>query len=129
MRCRFQYPCRASIVPLAAVVAACSSTQTSLNAPTADKCQVSVSNAPSAFAATGGQGSIDHHDRARLHLVDRDRRELGVDRRGALAGRARPRFPTPWRRIRRRRRAPPPSSSASPERVREPGGGACVSSR
>ena len=42
----------------AAVSLACSKTSTSLTAPTADKCQVSVSNAPSSFAASGGQGSV-----------------------------------------------------------------------
>jgi hypothetical protein len=36
----------------------CSKTTTSLTAPTADKCQVSASSAPSSFAATGGQGSL-----------------------------------------------------------------------
>src|SRR4051812_25532606 len=54
--------CRMSAVAVAAgalvSLAACSSTQTSLNAPTADKCQVSASSSPSAFAAAGGQGSL-----------------------------------------------------------------------
>jgi hypothetical protein len=57
--------CRMSAVAVQAValvsllsLAACSSTQTSLSAPTADKCQVSASSSPSAFAAGGGQGSL-----------------------------------------------------------------------
>src|SRR3954462_5131242 len=54
--------CRTSAVAVQAValvsLAACSSTQTSINAPTADKCQVSASSSPSAFAAGGGQGSL-----------------------------------------------------------------------
>jgi hypothetical protein len=36
----------------------CSKTTTSLTAPTADKCQVSVSNVPTSFSASGGQGSL-----------------------------------------------------------------------
>jgi hypothetical protein len=39
----------------------CSKTTTSLTAPTtptADKCQISVSNAPTSFSASGGQGSL-----------------------------------------------------------------------
>src|SRR3954470_1565464 len=54
--------CRMSAVALQVIalvsLSACSSTQTSLNAPTADKCQVSASSSPSAFAAGGGQGSL-----------------------------------------------------------------------
>jgi len=42
----------------AAASLACSKTTTSLTAPTADKCQVSVSNAPASFSASGGQGSL-----------------------------------------------------------------------
>ncbi|MCU1381403.1 MAG: hypothetical protein JWL71_100 [Acidobacteria bacterium] len=52
--------CRLRVIAaaLACLAAACSSTQTSLNAPSADKCQVSASSSPSAFAAGGGQGSL-----------------------------------------------------------------------
>src|SRR3954469_9289332 len=54
--------CRMSALALQAValvsLVACSSTQTSLSAPTADKCQVSASSSPSAFSAGGGQGSL-----------------------------------------------------------------------
>jgi outer membrane biosynthesis protein TonB len=57
MRCRNR-ALAAALVPLACLAAACSSTQTSLNAPTADKCQVSASSSPASFAATGGQGSL-----------------------------------------------------------------------
>ena len=55
---RLQPFAAASAIALACLAASCSSTQTSLNAPTADKCQVGVSSAPSAFTATGGQGSL-----------------------------------------------------------------------
>ena len=58
MGCRIYAYAAASIAALAAV-AACSSTQTSMTAPTADKCQVSASSSPSAFAAGGGQGSLN----------------------------------------------------------------------
>src|SRR4051812_40541961 len=54
--------CRTSAVAVQAVallsLAACSSTQTSINAPTSDKCQVAASSSPSAFAASGGSGSL-----------------------------------------------------------------------
>ena len=59
MRCRFHVACRSRLPSRSpASRAGCSSTQTSLSAPTADKCQVSVSSAPSAFTATGGPGSL-----------------------------------------------------------------------
>jgi Domain of unknown function (DUF5666)/Putative binding domain, N-terminal/Viral BACON domain len=38
--------------------AACSSSSTSVVAPTSDKCQVAVSNNPSSFGAAGGVGSV-----------------------------------------------------------------------
>jgi Putative binding domain, N-terminal/Domain of unknown function (DUF5666) len=40
------------------LAAACSNTTTSLTAPSSDKCQVSATNTPSSFAASGGQGSL-----------------------------------------------------------------------
>jgi hypothetical protein len=55
---RFHPVTAAPAFALACLAAGCSSTQTSLNAPTADKCQVGVTSAPSAFTATGGQGSL-----------------------------------------------------------------------
>jgi hypothetical protein len=58
MRGRTRLCTAASIAALAAL-AACSSTQTSMTAPTADKCQVSATSTPSAFAASGGQGSLN----------------------------------------------------------------------
>src|SRR4051794_40928086 len=43
----------------AALAVACTTTQTSVTtAPTADRCAVTVSAAPSSFAAGGGQGSV-----------------------------------------------------------------------
>ncbi len=42
----------------AALVAGCTSTQTSSTAPSAAKCQVSVNNAPSSFTASGGTGTM-----------------------------------------------------------------------
>jgi hypothetical protein len=42
----------------ACLAAACSKTTTSLTAPSADKCQVTATNTPSSFAASGGQGSL-----------------------------------------------------------------------
>jgi hypothetical protein len=47
-----------SVLALAGLAPACSSTQTSLSAPTDNKCQVTASSAPSAFTATGGSGSL-----------------------------------------------------------------------
>jgi hypothetical protein len=47
-----------SVLALACLAFACSSTQTSLSAPTDNKCQVTASSAPSAFTATGGSGSL-----------------------------------------------------------------------
>lgn len=38
---------------------ACTNAQTSLTAPTAAKCQLNVSNSPSAFAASGGSGTLN----------------------------------------------------------------------
>src|SRR4051794_724103 len=58
MRCRFRVGAATSALALAIAAASCSSTSTSLTAPSADKCQVSVTNAPSAFGAAGGQGSL-----------------------------------------------------------------------
>ena len=40
------------------LAARCSSSSTSVVAPTSDKCQLSVSNSPSSFDATGGAGSV-----------------------------------------------------------------------
>jgi hypothetical protein len=40
------------------LASACSKTTTSVTAPSADKCQVSATNTPSSFAASGGQGSL-----------------------------------------------------------------------
>ena len=54
MRCRVRSLAATYVFVLAGGAAACSSTQTSLNAPTADKCQVAVSSTPSAFTATTG---------------------------------------------------------------------------
>jgi hypothetical protein len=60
MRCRIRTHAAMASFALAALAAACSSTQTSLSGPTAaDKCQVSVSSSPSSFTATGGQGSLN----------------------------------------------------------------------
>jgi hypothetical protein len=36
----------------------CTSSSTAVTAPSADKCEVSVANAPSSFTASGGQGSV-----------------------------------------------------------------------
>jgi hypothetical protein len=47
-----------SVLALACLAFACSSTQTSVSAPTDNKCQVTASSAPSAFTATGGSGSL-----------------------------------------------------------------------
>ena len=58
MRCRIRLLGAAPAVALACLSAGCNSTQTSLNAPTAEKCQVSVSSAPAAFPAAGGAGSL-----------------------------------------------------------------------
>src|SRR3954467_12654613 len=59
MRCRMSAVAGEAVALVALVsLAACSSTQTSLSAPSADKCQVSASSSPSAFAAGGGQGSL-----------------------------------------------------------------------
>ena len=55
---RFQLKGRLLAVVATALAAACSKTTTSLTAPSFDKCQVSVRNTPSAFAASGGQGSL-----------------------------------------------------------------------
>ena len=56
-----RYRCLTFAVALAVASAAlsgCSKTTTSLTAPTADKCQVSVSNSTTAFTAAGGKGSL-----------------------------------------------------------------------
>src|SRR6185436_6983544 len=58
MRCRLRNASLALAVAGAGSFLACSKTTTSLTAPTADKCQVSASSAPSSFAAAGGQGSL-----------------------------------------------------------------------
>lgn len=58
MRCRLPDVAYALALSGVAASLACSKTTTSLNAPTVDKCQVSVSSSPSTFAATGGQGSL-----------------------------------------------------------------------
>src|SRR4051812_43320781 len=58
MRCRIRALVSIASVALACLFSGCSSTQTSVSAPTADKCQVTASSAPSAFTATGGQGAI-----------------------------------------------------------------------
>ena len=49
----------AAVTAALATTAACTTTaETSATAPSADKCQVNVSNAPSAFAASGGAGTV-----------------------------------------------------------------------
>jgi len=49
----------ATLVVCAAIVAACSQTSTSVSAPSASKCAVAVTNAPSApFPSTGGNGTL-----------------------------------------------------------------------
>lgn len=58
MRCRFRPLAALAACTLAAGTAACSSTQTSLNAPTSDKCAVTASSSPTAFTAAGGQGTV-----------------------------------------------------------------------
>src|SRR3954466_10207321 len=58
MRCRSRSLAVMPALALAIAAAGCRSTETSLTGPSGDKCQVSVSNAPSAFAAAGGQGSL-----------------------------------------------------------------------
>jgi hypothetical protein len=57
-RCRTRRLVVALIAAAAALLAACSETETSLTAPTSDRCQMSVSSAPSTFGATGGQGAV-----------------------------------------------------------------------
>jgi|KBSMisStaDraftv2_1062788.scaffolds.fasta_scaffold84729_2 hypothetical protein len=58
MRSRLDVLFSTSMVALVCLAAACSSTQTSLSAPSDDKCQVSASSSPSSFTATGGSGSL-----------------------------------------------------------------------
>ena len=48
----------AAIAGAAAGISACTSTDTTSTAPSADKCQISVTNAPSAFTASGGTGTV-----------------------------------------------------------------------
>ena len=48
----------AAVVAALATAACTSTTETSATAPSAAKCQVDVSNAPSAFAASGGTGTV-----------------------------------------------------------------------
>ena len=92
-----------SVLALACLAPACSSTQTSLNAPTDDKCQVSVEQRAVRVHRHGRLGLVDDHDVARLHLVDQHRGQLGLDHRrpwrpgrgvGAVLGRAEPGVPT-----------------------------------
>jgi hypothetical protein len=58
MRSRLGLLFSISGLALTCLGAACSSTQTSLSAPSDDKCQVSASSSPSSFTATGGSGSL-----------------------------------------------------------------------
>jgi Putative binding domain, N-terminal len=58
MRSRLGVLSSTSLLTLAWLAAACSSTQTSVSAPSDDKCQVSASSSPSSFTATGGPGSL-----------------------------------------------------------------------
>jgi all-beta uncharacterized protein/BACON domain-containing protein len=43
---------------LACAIVGCTSTETSVTAPTSDKCQITASNAPSSFTAAGGAGTV-----------------------------------------------------------------------
>src|SRR5439155_7116696 len=47
-----------ALVAAAVLLSACSKTETSLTAPTSDRCQLNVNSAPSTFGATGGQGTV-----------------------------------------------------------------------
>jgi all-beta uncharacterized protein len=58
MRSRLGVLSSTSLLTLAWLAAACSSTQTSVSAPSDDKCQVTASSSPSSFTATGGPGSL-----------------------------------------------------------------------
>jgi hypothetical protein len=58
MRCRILDGSLALALSGAATFLGCSKTTTTLTAPTADKCQVGVTSAPTSFAAAGGQGSL-----------------------------------------------------------------------
>ena len=58
MRCRLRPLAATFGLALACLHSACSSTQTSVSAPSADKCQVNASSVPSAFAASGGSASL-----------------------------------------------------------------------
>src|SRR4029077_13768690 len=42
----------------AALFSACSSTETSVTAPSSDRCQLNVSGTPSTFGAPGGDGAV-----------------------------------------------------------------------
>ena len=58
MRCPMRNVACALALAATTAFLACSKTTTSLTAPTADKCRISVSSAPSSFAASGGSGSL-----------------------------------------------------------------------
>ena len=58
MRCRIRQFVPVLIGAGAFLYAACSKTETSLTAPSSDRCQVNVSSAPSTFGATGGPGTV-----------------------------------------------------------------------
>src|SRR5205814_10392049 len=57
MRCGFRVV-SLLIGSSAALAIACTKTDTSVTAPTAERCSVSATSAPSAFAAAGGQGTV-----------------------------------------------------------------------
>ena len=48
----------AAIAWAAGGISACTSTETTSTAPSSDKCQITVTNAPSAFTANGGTGTV-----------------------------------------------------------------------
>lgn len=49
---------RLSVAAVALLLAACTSSTTSITGPSADKCQVSASNSPGSFTANGGSGTV-----------------------------------------------------------------------
>src|SRR5256885_504146 len=58
MHCRLRTMVSVCVLAVACLGSACSSAQTSVSAPSTDKCQVSASSVPSAFTANGGPGSL-----------------------------------------------------------------------
>jgi hypothetical protein len=58
MRARLCALASTTVLALACLAPACSSTQTSVSAPTDNKCQVTASSVPSTFTSTGGSGSL-----------------------------------------------------------------------